>query len=94
MERYNQGFYKFGPMEQVKDGQWIKYQDHRDKVDWLKTMYKNLLEDTRKSEDILYKENCTLTEQFSLSSRALKFSMVANILLLIHPILKLLENIK
>ena len=56
MERYNQGFYKFGPMEQVKDGQWIKYQDHRDKVDWLKTMYKNLLEDTRKSEDILYKE--------------------------------------
>lgn len=28
MNRYNQGFGKFGPMEQCKDGLWIKYKDH------------------------------------------------------------------
>lgn len=27
MNRYNQGFWKFGPMEQCKDGVWAKYAD-------------------------------------------------------------------
>ena len=27
MNRYNQGFWKFGPMEQCKDGIWGKYAD-------------------------------------------------------------------
>lgn len=27
MNRYNQGFWKFGPMEQCKDGIWAKYAD-------------------------------------------------------------------
>ena len=27
MNRYNQGFFKFGPMEQCKDGIWGKYAD-------------------------------------------------------------------
>jgi len=27
MKRYNQGFGKFGPMEQCKDGEWVKYWD-------------------------------------------------------------------
>ena len=28
MKRYNQGFGKFGPMEQSNDGQWVTYQDY------------------------------------------------------------------
>lgn len=28
MFRYNQGFLKFGPMEQCNDGEWIKYEDY------------------------------------------------------------------
>ena len=27
MKRYNQGFVKFGPMEQCDDGEWVKYED-------------------------------------------------------------------
>lgn len=27
MNRYNQGFYKFGPMEQTSNGKWVKHED-------------------------------------------------------------------
>lgn len=27
MQRYNQGFLKFGPMEQCSEGEWVKYND-------------------------------------------------------------------
>lgn len=27
IQRYNQGFLKFGPMEQCSDGKWVKYDD-------------------------------------------------------------------
>ena len=37
MKRYNQGFLKFGPMEQCDDGEWIKYEGHEKVVkDFLK----------------------------------------------------------
>ena len=29
MNRYTQGFYKFGPMEQSSTGEWIKFSDHK-----------------------------------------------------------------
>ena len=29
MNRYTQGFYKFGPMEQRNTGEWIKFADHK-----------------------------------------------------------------
>ena len=27
MKRYNQGFGKFGPMEQCEDGEWVRFED-------------------------------------------------------------------
>jgi len=36
MKRYNQGFYKFGPMEQCKDGEWAKYEDLEKEFDEFK----------------------------------------------------------
>lgn len=32
MKRYNQGFGKFGPMEQCNSGEWMKYKDAEDVV--------------------------------------------------------------
>lgn len=28
INRYNRGFYKFGPLEQANDGELVKYEDH------------------------------------------------------------------
>ncbi len=37
MNRYNQGFKYFGPMEQNDDGDWVKYDDMVDYCDqWIK----------------------------------------------------------
>ena len=33
MKRYNQGFGKFGPMEQCDDGKWVKYEDYEQEID-------------------------------------------------------------
>ena len=33
MKRYNQGFGKFGPMEQCDDGTWVKYEDYEQEID-------------------------------------------------------------
>jgi hypothetical protein len=33
MKRYNQGFGKFGPMEQCNDGEWVKYDDAARAID-------------------------------------------------------------
>lgn len=32
INRYRQGFYKFGPMEQCNDGDWVKYDDFEEKI--------------------------------------------------------------
>jgi len=39
MERYNQGFGKFGPMEQCKDGEWVRYEDAEKEFDELKELF-------------------------------------------------------
>lgn len=54
MKRYNQGFAKFGPMEQCDDGEWVKYEDvietsdkwnkyseelNCDRIDWMMKAY-------------------------------------------------------
>ena len=33
MNRYNQGFGGFGPMEQSNDGKWVKYEDYDKEID-------------------------------------------------------------
>ena len=33
MKRYNQGFGKFGPMEQCDNGKWVKYEDYEQEID-------------------------------------------------------------
>ena len=39
MKRYNQGFGKFGPMEQCKDGEWVRYEDAEKEFDELKELF-------------------------------------------------------
>ncbi|CAB4127280.1 hypothetical protein UFOVP84_108 [uncultured Caudovirales phage] len=47
MKRYNQGFGKFGPMEQSNDGKWVLYEDYGTLLKKLE-LHKELLENTRK----------------------------------------------
>jgi hypothetical protein len=44
MKRYNQGFGKFGPMEQCNDGEWVRYED-------VKSIIKKLQEEVRESHE-------------------------------------------
>jgi len=53
MKRYNQGFYKFGPMEQCSDGEWAKYEDLIKEMDEFKNEWCDELN--------LYKEDCLNT---------------------------------
>lgn len=44
MKRYNQGFGKFGPMEQSNDGKWVPYEDYETllkKLEWHKESWDN-----------------------------------------------------
>ncbi len=43
MLRYNQGFKKFGPMEQCSDGEWIKFKDHEQVINERDFHYKECL---------------------------------------------------
>jgi len=54
MKRYNQGFGKFGPMEQCKDGEWIRYEYYEK----LHKKYSNALNKI----EILHKVNNVLHE--------------------------------
>jgi hypothetical protein len=55
MDRYNQGFKYFGPMEQCKDGEWVKYDDVLDYgAEWYE--YTSRLEDNRDSWRTISKE--------------------------------------
>ena len=39
MNRYNQGFGGFGPMEQSSDGKWVKYEDHVSNIHEIEDIY-------------------------------------------------------
>jgi F0F1-type ATP synthase assembly protein I len=42
MKRYNQGFGKFGPMEQCNDGEWVRYEDSERVINNLRDDIRNL----------------------------------------------------
>jgi len=42
MNRYTQGFIKFGPMEQCNDGKWIEYAEHEKVIESIEGKIKNL----------------------------------------------------
>jgi hypothetical protein len=54
MKRYNQGFGKFGPMEQTDKGEWVRYEEVRDNLNKISELYNNL------NKDLLYEwhEEC------------------------------------
>ena len=67
MKRYNQGFGKFGPMEQSNDGKWVTYEDYESIERRLKQevniQFKELWTEIMKyEEDNIYWKVCTFLE--------------------------------
>ena len=60
MNRYTQGFRKFGWMEQCNDGEWVKYEDHTQELVRARIEMQKILDDRvssyRESNDQLYAE--------------------------------------
>ena len=60
MNRYTQGFRKFVWMEQCKDGEWVKYEDHTQELVRERIEMQKILDDSvslyRESNDQLYTE--------------------------------------
>ena len=42
MKRYDQGFGKFGPMEQCDKGEWVRYEEVRDNLNKISELYSDL----------------------------------------------------
>jgi hypothetical protein len=57
MQRYNQGFKWFGPMEQCKDGEWCKVEDSEKKVAYWQDVTIEGLHNTRNAESKYYALN-------------------------------------
>lgn len=80
IERYTQGFYKFGPLEQCNDGDLVKYEDHVDEIN-AKNDYIAFLVDENKSVNNDYwdvvRDNSELNKKyFKLESELLIWKSV------------------
>lgn len=45
LKRYNQGLWKFGPMEQCNDGEWVRYNQADELINTLHKNYESVSDD-------------------------------------------------
>lgn len=63
MKRYNQGFLKFGPMEQCSSGEWVRYKDHENALNG----YMEKLTDSEDKAKKLEERRSTLDKLYYLA---------------------------
>jgi hypothetical protein len=79
MKRYNQGFLKFGPMEQCDTGEWVKHSDIDSYLDKYGAQHAKVF--TQMAEE-MYGENSSIMLKLKVITALLVMSIVANGVLL------------
>jgi hypothetical protein len=75
MKRYNQGFLKFGPMEQCDTGEWVKHSDIDSYLDKYGVQHAKAF--IQMAEE-MYEENSSIMLKLKVITSALIMSFVAN----------------
>ncbi len=76
MKRYNQGFLKFGPMEECDTGEWIKAVDADNTMNEIKRQGAKVFSDLSKK---IYEENINLALKLTVVTALLIVSIGANL---------------
>lgn len=58
LQRFNQGFLKFGPMEQCSDGEWVRYEDVQKLIEY----QMQRMEDIKDTADAIARQRDQLIE--------------------------------
>jgi len=79
MKRYNQGFLKFGPMEQCDTGEWARVEDCYDLINHEREDYYFGYSELAKE---MYQENSALLFKLKVVTAGLIVSFVTNAMLI------------
>jgi hypothetical protein len=79
MKRYNQGFLKFGPMEQCDTGEWVKHSDIDSYLGKYGEQHAKVFSELATE---MYKENSSIMLKLKVITATLVISIIANGLLL------------
>jgi hypothetical protein len=75
MKRYNQGFLKFGPMEQCDTGEWVKHSDIDSYLDKYGEQHAKVFSSLATE---MFQENSSIMLKLKVITSALIMSFVAN----------------
>jgi len=75
MKRYNQGFLKFGPMEQCDTGEWVKHSDIDSYLDKYGEQHAKVFSEFATE---MFQENSSIMLKLKVITSALIMSFVAN----------------
>ena len=79
MKRYNQGFLKFGPMEQCDTGEWVKHSDIDSYLDKYGEQHAKVFSELATE---MFQENSSIMLKLKVITATLIISIIANGLLL------------